>query len=517
MLAWPGAVSFASPPGPGSAGSGAVGTAPVPAAATGSPEASPLAADTRVHIVKALSGPSCTGYSSQSVPPSTIRVLVHGKTPADDRVVTVDFRSYVKNVLPDEWIASWDPAALQAGAVAVKSYAWFWVTHMGGYLDTDSPSTCFDVTDDPSFQVYRAGSATARTDAAVDATWNIVAREQDQVLQASYICTLPYDYDKPPNCAHQGAAERCGDGANDIQLSQYGSQACAEAGKGYAGVLRTYYGVSLQLFSTSTPQQLRTPDDFTLSGTSQPAVWNPGTGTWQLGGPSGTEYQWGTAGDIPAVSNHGDGRALIGVWRPANGAWYVKDFLRGTPAKKTLWGARGDIPVAAHYHGVSQPTVLATFRPSNGRWYQLGERSVGYGTSGDIPVPGNYHGSMNTDYAAEIAVWRPSGGDWHFRGFRAIHWGTKGDIPVPADYDGDGRTDVAVFRPASGTWYVRGAQKVRWGARGDIPVTGDFNGDGKSDIAVYRPSNHTWYIRGQKTFRFGTAGARPVGRAPDSG
>src|SRR5438067_1695903 len=42
-----------------------------------------------VCIVKDTSGPSCSGYTSQTTPPSTIKVLVHG---SPDTVVTVDFR-----------------------------------------------------------------------------------------------------------------------------------------------------------------------------------------------------------------------------------------------------------------------------------------------------------------------------------------------------------------------------------------------------------------------------------------
>ena len=38
-----------------------------------------------------------------------------------DRVDRVAFKTYVKNVLPNEWISSWPSASLGAGAMAVKS------------------------------------------------------------------------------------------------------------------------------------------------------------------------------------------------------------------------------------------------------------------------------------------------------------------------------------------------------------------------------------------------------------
>jgi len=46
-----------------------------------------------------------------------------------DRVDRVAFKTYVKNVLPNEWISSWPSASLGAGAMAVKSYGWYWALH----------------------------------------------------------------------------------------------------------------------------------------------------------------------------------------------------------------------------------------------------------------------------------------------------------------------------------------------------------------------------------------------------
>ena len=123
---------------------------------------------TGVHCKPGLSG-RCTGYSSQTTPPATIRVLVprprRGRHP--DRAV----QTYVENVLPNEWIAGWDGDALKAGAVAVKSYAWYWVMHYGGYVVATEATSCFDVTDDADFQVYRGDSVQSRTTAAIQATW----------------------------------------------------------------------------------------------------------------------------------------------------------------------------------------------------------------------------------------------------------------------------------------------------------------------------------------------------------
>ncbi|MDQ6936255.1 MAG: SpoIID/LytB domain-containing protein, partial [Actinomycetota bacterium] len=146
------------------------------------------------------------------------------------------FEQYVENTLPNEWISSWDGESIKSGAVAVKSYAWYWVNHYGGYFNT--PGTCFDVTDDTSFQVYLPNTAQVRTNNAVQQTWNVVARDGSHaVRQASYLAYL----------TSAGSGESCGAGHNGSQLSQWGSQACAAAGLTYAQILHTYYDPGLEL------------------------------------------------------------------------------------------------------------------------------------------------------------------------------------------------------------------------------------------------------------------------------
>jgi hypothetical protein len=89
----------------------------------------------------------------------------------------------VKNVLANEWIASWRPDALKAAAVAAKFYAWYWATHFGGH--GNSPAACSDVIDDQDFQVYRANGAHPASDAAVVASWPFVVRRNGQTCRRS--------------------------------------------------------------------------------------------------------------------------------------------------------------------------------------------------------------------------------------------------------------------------------------------------------------------------------------------
>jgi FtsP/CotA-like multicopper oxidase with cupredoxin domain len=194
-----------------------------------------------------------------------------------------------------------------------------------------------------------------------------------------------------------------------------------------------------------------------------------------------------------------DGTADIGVFRPANGYWFLEG---GGPSQ---WGTSGDIPVPGDYN-LDGNTERAVFRPSTGTWFVEGGPTVVFGAEGDIPVPGDYDGDDDTD----IAVFRPSTGVWFIENGPTIVWGTSGDIPVPGDYDGDGDTDVAVFRPSTGVWFVNGGPAIVWGTSGDIPVPGDYDGDGDTDVAVFRAAHGYWFVNGAPIVQFGTAGDVPL-------
>jgi peptidoglycan hydrolase-like amidase len=164
-------------------------------------------------------------YFSNYGPPSTINVY----RVALGRIDTVEFKAYVKNVLPNEWISSWEPAALQAGALAVKTYAWHWVNY------EKYPGQCYSVRDDSLDQVYIPGSEQVRTSAAVDNTWRTVMTQNNTIFEAHHA---------------QGDGNACGQGsAGGTSLSQYGSQACALNGDSAATILslRYYFASPLRL------------------------------------------------------------------------------------------------------------------------------------------------------------------------------------------------------------------------------------------------------------------------------
>jgi len=135
-------------------------------------------------------------------------------------VMKVRFVDYVRGVLPNEWIVFWPAASLQAGAVAVKQYAWYnaWVRQKWrrqGYP--------FDLLDSTCDQVYKPGSSHVRTDAAITATWRQVLTRNGALFETGY----------------RARDEQCPTNGNC--MGQWGSKYRADAGATSAEILTAYY------------------------------------------------------------------------------------------------------------------------------------------------------------------------------------------------------------------------------------------------------------------------------------
>jgi hypothetical protein len=187
---------------------------------------------------------ACGAHRSETAPPPTIRVF----RTASGAVDTVDFRTYVKNVLSREWISTWTTESLRSGALAVKNYAWYQVLHWRGYVNASGE--CFDVFDSTRDQHYDPSRPTyAAMAAAVDATWGTLAHKGGRIFATYYNAGQPY--------------EACGARANGWQMFQWGTQACGLAGKSAAQIMAIYYpGVTVSAAppaSTPAPTPKPTP------------------------------------------------------------------------------------------------------------------------------------------------------------------------------------------------------------------------------------------------------------------
>src|SRR5437879_62418 len=217
---------------------------------------------------------SCSNWTSQVDPPPSIRVYRH----ASGAVETVGFGDYTRNVLSREWIGSWTAESLRAGALAVKSYAWYQVLHWRGGVN--AADQCFDLRDDTVDQVYDPSKPTWSTaSAAVDATWTT------RVLKSGAIFPTYY------NGGSQD--EPCGANANGWRMYQWGTQACGLAGKSAAEIVGIYYYPAVTVAdapptATATPSPTPTPAA-TPSPTSAPrATATPTAAATPAATPSGT-------------------------------------------------------------------------------------------------------------------------------------------------------------------------------------------------------------------------------------
>lgn len=169
-------------------------------------------------LLSAAPPTGCKTDGTNSTLPTTILVY----RVSLGRVERVGFKTYVKNVLPNEWITSWPAESLKSGAMAVKSFGWYWALHS---TRTTAGGSCFDVYDNTSSQVYRPGSAVASTSSAVDATWGTRMTRSGNILQAHYCST----------------STACGAWVDGNWMSQYGSRDQANQGRSYSTILRSYY------------------------------------------------------------------------------------------------------------------------------------------------------------------------------------------------------------------------------------------------------------------------------------
>ena len=180
-------------------------------------------------------GRDCSGWTSTTRPPDYIRVYRN----QSGRIERVPFRRYVITVLGKEWPSYLPQAVVEAGAVAVKQYAWFHA--LRGPRHTRN-GRCFDVRDGTSDQLYKPQRARVRSDhyRAVDKTWDVSLFKNGTMFMTGY---------------RRGDKRRCGRDATGWKLFARSASRCANSGKSFLRILRIYYGPNLEIERqrTATP------------------------------------------------------------------------------------------------------------------------------------------------------------------------------------------------------------------------------------------------------------------------
>lgn len=175
--------------------------------------------------------------TSESVPPSTIRVGIRANNNPSNpigsvSVVTFDSISnndtYVKDVLPNEWIDSWPIESLKAGAMAVKMYGWYHV------LYPKYPAAGADVDNTINSQVYKPASYKPNSNTAVNAI-------NTRGFRRNYQWIDPYIFE---TSYYAGSYD--GSATDGEHMTQNGSQYWADQGKTYDWILYYYYNSSVQ-------------------------------------------------------------------------------------------------------------------------------------------------------------------------------------------------------------------------------------------------------------------------------
>jgi len=215
---------------------------------------------------------ACTGWTSETEPPATIRVL-RTTGPDAGTVAVVPFRDYVSVVMAAEWGPSNPTEALRAGAVAVKEYGW--VRAMTWRGKTAGDGSCYDVADSTMDQVYgpETHDPEATLTAAVDATWAVTA------LRAGHLFATHYE---------GGATAACAADADGRRLFQNSAMRCARDGLAMDAILRAYYFPDVEIVGSAggSPSPLPStspspsPTAPTVAATALTLVTDHGTVTW---------------------------------------------------------------------------------------------------------------------------------------------------------------------------------------------------------------------------------------------
>ncbi len=301
------------------------------------------------------------------------------------RVVSVDeipLSDYTKRVVGHEWLTSWHPEALKAGAMAAKTYIWYWVNQGGKYkatrttndvcgdptVDMNGNPVVADLDDSVNSQMYIPDrEPAASVVAAVDAVSQFRMTKNGKIFQASY------------------RAGSCGTEPDGWKLSQWGSQCWAKDGKSWDWILRHYYwGVEVNGSSRANVDNKDSGFDRT----------NTSSANWisrPSGGYNSTYWaSWNTQNDPTRV----------GTWRtPLSclGRWKVSAFI-------PYWYSTTHAARYTITHAGGQSSVVVDQAENRGKWKVLGTYRFSDSPGARVDLPSNTGETVKTTQIAFDAI-----------------------------------------------------------------------------------------------------------------
>lgn len=402
--------------------------------------------------------------------------------------------------------ASWPSAALQAQAVAARTYL------VAGYADAANPSA-YRIGTTTATQRYKgftheeqdqaAGGAWM---AAVDATDRQVVVTPDGAPISAFFTSshggrsedIRYVFGGPEVSYLRAIDDSAWDAASDNRSRSW------SVGLPQADVARRFG------FDTVLDVRVAAPDSpERLAGVSVTGVKAGVTSTRVLSGAAarkaldvrspGFTLRWLLPQTSQPISGDvdGDGRGDVGWFAGGRVSWLT---ARGVRYAYAL-GGPGDRAVVGDWDGNGSDSVGVVH---NNTWCLRNALAAGacdltfrFGTSSDTPVAGRWAVSTPVPAAAGtrapdgIGVWR--GGQWLLRttptagpAHVTVAWGRASDVPVVGDWDGDGRDSQGIVRGT--TWFVANTLRSRvphatsfvYGKAGDRFISGTWLGGRRS-------------------------------------
>lgn len=348
-------------------------------------------------------------------------------------VNTVPLENYVAGVVPNESPASWPPAALEAQAVAARSYALFHYTS----------SAQWDICDSTSCQVYGGESSQqSSTDAATAATKGQVLTYGGGVILAMYSASNGgfSVYGNEPYLPAQPDPWDVGSPEHDWTVRVSAATIAAQYG---IGQLRNLTVTSRDGNGEWGGRVL----EVTLNGTGG-SVTVSGAG---LSGALGLMSNWWTVDNSTYAGSFAPGYPVAATWQGSSSFTLVGHSAVGGVVARTWlsgsgWQAPGSLggsitgspAIAAGPTGpldtlVEGPNSQAYIRPvSGGQWGALGG-SVGAPLSG-VAWAANYFSvfARGSDGALWTRTWHGAWGSWaRLGGVLTAGTGTAAISPSP--------------------------------------------------------------------------------------
>jgi hypothetical protein len=464
-----------------------------------------------------------SGWTSQTEQPASIRVYITGRNPggppAGD-IIDYDFTFYEQHVLPDEWYASWDLPALEAGAVAVRDYAWYFVVNGSKGSDplsgNPTPNPCsFDVDDYTDYQDFQPSApAPPKTDTAIADT-------------SSYLYTLNSAIPETGfNAGDQSDACGADYGKyNTGTMSQWGTQNCAAAGDDFQTILAKYYGYDLAVGGTRDASVAvdKNGNIFAFwestSGNLEEAFYDASNQSWN--GPSSVMVN-GTA-----ISGLGSSPSVAVGPQSSGGYGYQYVFWRGSDGdlREAVWNGSWNGPIDLNDGPMSSAPAAGV--DGSGNEYVFWENPSGgleeaewngsaWGAQHQITVDGSSVGPLGSSPAVAVAsngdqyvFWAGTGtGDLWEAFWNGSSWnGPKnlGDGPLAspptAGVDGSGN-EYVFWESTSGGLEETEWNGSAWGGAHQITVNGNSVGPLGSAPTVAVAADGDQYV-----FWTGTGGA----------